>query len=565
VTDHAYGNDGRAGVTLDGVSSRIAKARHDAGLTQRDLARRLGTSVWAIDELERGRRDPRAFISRIESATAKPSGWLHVGPDRRVEPPTTTPETDATHLLTGAQRFDRNLVLAIFVAILTVRFFTESIAILPSAGNFIDVLLLPIIVLTAVVRPAARLGAQLSPYVLPAIVFIGICAASVALNTSRVEPAPALLFLYGFLGPLAFFYASYRLWPSGQSLVMSQTIVALGVLQFVVICIFDLPTFVESGNPDDIVGTFGGNAYQLVFFLLVFAALVAGISTFEPNRLAARLAPVLFGATFLVIFLAQYRALLVSTALTILLIGFVLGPARGRGFLIGAIVATAFIGALGYVATEYPAFKFAPTITAVRDDPASFLTARLEPGRDVIALYGDNPRFITTGSGPGTYSSRAWRTFAEVGDPSGSEGAAQPYAAALSGGRAYHSDVADRYVVPRLERGAVVLGSHALTSPFSSYLALLAEVGVIGFVLMVGIYVRGLLAAGRLALASGGSARGLDPLPALALATTVAFFLLIQMAFLENWWEVARVTIPSWMLLAVCIREAQERGVRRPL
>ena len=373
---------------------------------------------------------------------------------------------------------------------------------------------------------------------------------------------PALLFVYGFLGPLVFLFAAYRLWPGGQALAMSRLIVVLGVLQFVVIALFDLPTFIASGNPDDIAGTFGGNAYQLVFFLLVFAALVAGIATFEAHRAIAKLAPIVFGLTFLVVFLAQYRALLVSTVLAIVLVGFLLGWSRGRGFLVGAFALTAFVAGFAYVATEYPGLKFSQTVEAVRDDPASFLTARLEPGRDVVSLYGDNARFVVTGTGPGTYSSRAWRTFAEVGSSASAEGAAQPYASAVTGGQAYRTDVAEKYVVPRLENAAVVLGSRAVTSPYSSYLALLAEVGVVGFALMLLIYLRALLLSGRMTLESMRSAPPRDPLPAIALATTVAFFLLIQMAFLENWWEVARVTIPSWILLGVCIREAETRAER---
>jgi O-antigen ligase len=123
--------------------------------------------------------------------------------------------------------------------------------------------------------------------------------------------------------------------------------------------------------------------------------------------------------------------------------------------------------------------------------------------------------------------------------------------------------VSDRYVTPRLESAPAVLGSNAVNSPFSSYLTLLAEVGVVGFVLIVGMYFGALLHAGRTALGTMRRATRTDPLPALALATTVAFFLLVQMAFLENWWETARATVPSWMMLAVCLKEYAARSLAR--
>src|SRR3712207_7413413 len=40
-----------------------------------------------------------------------------------------------------------------------------------------------------------------------------------------------------------------------------------------------------------------------------------------------------------------------------------------------------------------------------------------------------------------------------------------------------------------------------------------------------------------------------DPLPALLCASTVAFFVLLQMALLENWFEVTRITFLSWIIL----------------
>ena len=533
-------------------------------MTQRQLADEIGTSIWVVDEMEHGRRDATGFTALIESTTRKPAGWLSVLP--------ANPKTSGSSVRSSARSpsstelLDRNLVLGVFVAILTIRFFTESVALLPSAGNFIDVVLLPVLLCVVAVRPSDerwKADAGAGRYALPSLIFLGICVVSITLNISRVAPAPALLFIYGFLGPILFFYATYRLWPTGQALALSRMIVAIGLLQFVTIALFDLPTFAASRNPDDIVGTFGGNAYQLVFFLVVFAALIAGISTFEPNRRVARYAPLLFGATFLVVFLAQYRALLVSSALTILLIGLMLGSVRGKGVLVGAAVTVAFVAGLWYVSANYPAFKFAPTVGAVRDDPLLFLTARIAPGSDVLSLYGDNPMFIATGTGPGTYSSRAWRTFADVGDAANSEGAAYQYAAKLTGGQAYRTDVSDRYVTPRLETATVVLGSNAVNSAYSSYLALLAEAGVMGFALIVGMYFSALLQAGRKALSAMRGAIDADPLPALALATTVAFFLLVQMAFLENWWEVARVTTPSWMMLAVCWKEFAARSAIR--
>jgi transcriptional regulator with XRE-family HTH domain len=533
-------------------AERIKVARRGAGLTQREFADRVGTSLWVLDRIESGGRAPEGFAERAETALGRPRGWLGT-----TEVSLDAPVAGETYAnVEKRDLLGRNLVLGTLAILVTIRFFTESVPAVPSAGNFIEVLLLPVLLAVALAAPTSGPALRRDPvYSFLILGFVAICAASVVFNTSRLAYGPVLLFLYGFVGPLIFYYATYRLWPVGEALSLSRLIVALGVLQFAVIAVYDLPTFVTTRNPDDIVGTFGGNAYQLVFFLLVFAALVAGIATFEPERWIARFAPLIFGATFLVIFLAQYRALVVATALVIVAIALVLRHASGKGLLVGGAVVLAFAAGLGYVTAYFPELKFAPTLRALRSDPTLFVEERLAPVEDVASLYGDNPRFVVTGTGPGTFSSRAWRTFAEVGDPASAEGAAQPYAAKLTGGEPYRSDVADQYVVPRMRTARAVLGSTALTSPFSSYVALLAEVGLIGFVLMVAIYLRALVASWRTANLSIRSLPRGDPLPSLALATFIAFLLLVNMALLENWWEVARVTVPSWMLLAVCAKE----------
>ena len=544
-------------------ADRISAARRQAGLTQRELADRLGTSLWAIEQIESGRHDPRRYAARIEQALGRETGSL-LAAGLTAERSAPHPKAARVPSVMAPDLLGRDLVLITFAIMITIRFFTESIALLPAAGNFVDVLLLPILLAAVAFMPSLRSGpgSRPSPYSLLALAFVAICAISVVLNSSRVAYAPVLLFIYGFIGPILFYLATYRLWPVGQAMSLSRVVVALGVLQFFVIAIFDLPTFVSSRNPDEIVGTFGGNAYQLVFFLLVFAALVAGISVFEPQRRVARFAPLIFGATFLVIFLAQYRALLVSTVLTLIVIVLMLRYASGKGVLVAAAIVLTFAVGLGYVSTRLPELKFLPTIEAISSDPGSFVTARFAPANDVASLYGDDTAFIATGTGPGTFSSRAWRTFAEVGDAASAEGAAQPYASALTGGEAYHTDVSDRYVVPRASTARAVLGSTALTSPFSSYIALLAEVGVIGFVLMLTIYARATLHSWNVANLMVRTRPSADPLPALAMATFVAFLLLLQLAFLENWWEVARVTVPSWMMLAVCTKEFAARTRR---
>ena len=447
------------------------------------------------------------------------------------------------------------LVVAAIALLVLIRFFTEVVPVFPRALNFVDVPLLFALGLAAIARPVRERPSL--AFAVPVAAFLGICALSVALNTSRVAVAPVLVFIYGFLAPIAVYAAVYRLWPVGRAHSLSRLLVGLGLAQLFVVVVVDLPRFLRSHDPDVISGTFGTNAYQLVFFLLVFTALLAGIATLEPGRAAARLAPVLFGLVMATILLAQYRALLLTTAVTVVVIGVLLGG-RTRGLVTVAAVAASFVFAFWYVSTHFPALKLGSTVATFQNDPGYYASSRLEAMRKVLRLYSDEPRFMLTGTGPGTFSSRAWQTFARADSDSRSNVQGR-YVLALTGGESYHTDVADKYVVPELTSGRVIGGSRAVTSPISSYSSLLAEVGVFGFVVIVAVYLTATARSIRMTLLAIRRGRPGDSLPSLLLACSVAFVVLLQMGLLQNWLEVARVTFVAWALLGVTSKEFDAR------
>jgi hypothetical protein len=164
---------------------------------------------------------------------------------------------------------------------------------------------------------------------------------------------------------------------------------------------------------------------------------------------------------------------------------------------------------------------------------------------------------VVIGAGPATFSSRAWQTFAKAGSDSRSN-VQGGYAERLVDGE-YQTDVSEEYVVPQLEQGTIVEGSRALSQPYSSYLGLAAEAGLFALVLIVGVY---LLALVRSALVTQWTIRHATPtdsVPALALAATIGFLLLLQMGLLENWLEVTRATFLVWVIFAVVAKEVDAR------
>ena len=535
------------------TGERVATARREAGLTQKELADRLGVSLWNVERIEDGQEDAVARLDALARATGKPRAWFGNG-ESGVE------QTDAA----AAPEIDRANVLVVCWAIILlvcIRFFSEVVPLLPRAVNFIDIPIFFVLVLAAVLLPSTHARLDRSPavvFLLPTLAFLMVCAFAMLVNPGRIATGPSLVFIYGYLAPVGVYFAVYRLWPVGAAMSLSRLFVGLALLQLVVVATISLPRSLAEDNPDLVSGTFGTNAYQLVFFLLVVGALLAGIFTFEPERRVAKWVPVLFAGMLATVFLAQYRALILTTAVTLLLLGLLLGTVKVRGLVLGFGVIAIFVGTLSLTAQSLPGLNLAPAVKAFTSNPGQMVVERIRALDHLAHLYTDHPRYMLTGTGPGTYASRAWQTFAQA-DRQAKSNVAGSYVLTFTGGRVYHTDVSDTYIAPQADNPQVFQGSYALKYPYSDYTSLLAEVGFFGFAAMVFIYLAALFRAGKMALILRRLAPRGDPLPALALASAIGFFVLLQMGILQSWLEVTRLTFPTWILLAVVTKEFQAR------
>jgi hypothetical protein len=517
-------------------------------------------------------------VRQIADATAKPESWL-----RSDAPEVGLAGLDTGHGLRRSRvpaalqvvRGDltaRNVVLASLVLLIIIRFFTGVVHVLPHMFNFVDIPILVVLVLLAALHhpepsdsPTPRL---LSPRVAgPAGAFLAVTILALLLNLHRISLGPASLFIYGMLAPLLAYVATRRLWPPGNAGLASRLLVILMLVQFAAV-VYEVPHFASHhDNADLITGTFGENAYQLVFLLIVVSALLAGAFTFQRRQFMSRLAPVLLLGTFAVVFLAQYRAILVISAIALLLVAALLvgaGGRHGRGLLAAMSLIVAFAVTLSLVNTYFPTLRFGPVLSTLGNHPGFYVQTRLEAmKRSIWPLFSAHPLDMLTGTGPGTYSSRAWYTFAFANSRSKSNVAGQ-YALALTGGQVYHTDVSDRYILP-LYAGSKVTGvvqsSASINLPDAEYTSVAAEVGLPGLILIVWVYLAALVCsvrAARLAIRWGKDG---DPLPGLALAAMTAFVILVPLAFLQNILETTRVTFISWILLAIVLRELEARYV----
>jgi len=112
------------------------------------------------------------------------------------------------------------------------------------------------------------------------ITILVITSASVVINIQNILMPAFLLFILGFLeGPLLFF-ALNRLVKAPVSMAnrIQKLIVVLFVVNIMVVLFVDLPLFSETGDPDQISGTYGLNAYYFSVFLVCCAGLLMGLS-----------------------------------------------------------------------------------------------------------------------------------------------------------------------------------------------------------------------------------------------------------------------------------------------
>src|SRR2546423_1300579 len=61
------------------LGERVAVARRDAGLTEKELATLLGISIWELERLEDGRVDPSGWVGLIAEITGRDPSWFDAG------------------------------------------------------------------------------------------------------------------------------------------------------------------------------------------------------------------------------------------------------------------------------------------------------------------------------------------------------------------------------------------------------------------------------------------------------------------------------------------------------
>ena len=438
---------------------------------------------------------------------------------------------------------------ASLVLIVCVRFLSEDLRVVPSLVQYIDVPITGILLFCAFlafVRRGHLVGASKLGMIL--YLFILISLVSAWINSSRTQLLPVAMFIFNFSAPLIFAVViiDARL-ERRDILLVIRTFFWLGVLQVVVAVLYGLPRFLASHNPDYVSGTFGQNAYQFTYFIGLWLLYVLGGSI--AGSRSSRRGHTLFVtvaalAVFGLFYAAQYRAMLIFFTLVILLTLWVSPSRVSSRVLLTVVISAVSVITLIAVATSFPNLKLLKVFDLFQDSTPIVQSGKVTAVKNVVAMYGDEPQAALVGSGPATFSSRAYLTFSAKPRP-GKE-AVGALAVGIMGGQ-YSTDVSRRYIASIPYKP--IQGGTTASSPWSSYTSLAAEVGPLGFFAYLAAYLAALVFSLR---SMRASARVQDTLGVtLAFACFGGLVLLLIQALFDNWLETTRVAIPLWTLVGL--------------
>lgn len=454
------------------------------------------------------------------------------------------------HILMSSTWVRTPLLYALLFFIVLARFFTETIQVLPGFLGFGDVALLGLFPIVCLLRLVVfRKPLRLTGVWLPVAVFVGLTGLSAVLNSVLYgnPVAPALTFLLFFLEPILFAVVFVNLgWRDEDSSALTTAFVVLALLQ-VVTGLSQIPLALETANSDVVAGTFGKNGSQMDFFLALTGGYMVGRYLIERRlRWLVALPPMLA-----VYYANGFKAMWVALPVTVCFVVLFFVPVRPlrKVALVTFVLVSAGAAALlvGRRTTEATMSYFGDVFSA-----EIMKIGKLQAGRNVLALYGQAPFAAILGVGPGSYSSRSFQYFTNLSAEQGGTMAFSDLGGMLP--QYGPSQWAERFVIPVLLKGGEAqLGSWTMDGPYSSYLGLLAEVGIAGLMAFLWIHIRVL---GRVLRVSRAAWHARDARRfGTAVASLIGLLFLAQMGLWDNWFEVARVTVPLWLMLVPILSE----------
>lgn len=442
-----------------------------------------------------------------------------------------------------------SVIILFFAFFLTSRFFSEVLKILPKGIDIIDIPFIVFLACLALLRSKIKdIEDEDNITVIKSIRLFSVMAfLSIIINFNNILVPASSLFIIGFLEGPVLFWSLNRLINNPVYLAnqINKLFYVLLITNIIVVLFINIPMFAVTKNPDVMSGTYGRNAYYFSVFLIIMGGLLFGRSI--ANRQSKLIFILGQGFIFFTFFLLQFRSALPFFLLAYCFLLFVFYGKKIRsvvftGIIIISIAAGSIYAAQTRILESAYSLKY-DAWNEIISNPTEFLQyGKFQAYLKAVEMMLDDPVLILTGVGPGNFVSRAYYTFSYEMEVKGKGiGQIARTIFGMSGPRYTNED--RHYLGP--SRGKVVFGSYQLSNPHSSFLAPIAEIGVIGGGIIIYLYIYLVKRSFELLRIARDSVPEYLPL-ASALVTGSTY--LFGLGFLDNYWEMSRATLPVWLL-----------------
>lgn len=443
----------------------------------------------------------------------------------------------------------RRFVIYFFYIFLFSRFFSETLKLTP---KYLDILNYPFALfllfylIIKLKKSNNEINSDLDIIIKLFVIFTIGTFLSTLLNINTILYPASILFYIGFVeGPLLYIVLSKTI--KNRELMYKDIYKLFTILIFlnaIIVVFVNFPMFFLTGNPDVMSGSYGLNAAQFSVLIVIANGLIIGKYFIEKKSITVLI--VVEVSLFVVYFFLQYRSALPLYLVVVILM---LTVTYGKKILKAAIFISIFLFIIASISNvlieeddQVSNLRYQDWNT-ILEKPAYFLTfGKFKIYPYTLEMFYDNPETIIAGTGPGNYLSRANYTFSIELQTSFDKGVGPIIRYIFDIKQPHFPYYAEKYV--NRMRSESILGTWQLANPNSSYIAPVAEVGILGISIII-LYI--IITKRSYSYAIYLKSKNNKYLP-LAIASFGGFFYVFFLGFLDNWWETARMTLPIWLL-----------------
>jgi len=457
----------------------------------------------------------------------------------------------------------QNVLLALLVGNVTLRFFTNYLNVLPRILNIADLLLVALLAVLFMLggRDPRRVKSGFGKFTRRLLIFNVIAILGTLFNTRYIYPLSSVSQLLMWNEPIVLFLvltnAQFSVADIEQFMKTLRRLLKLELF----IGFLQVFQFLKTGASEDILGTFHHNAEQYQAFVLIGVFYLIGRLELPDLRRRTRHKIAIVGILVLVI-LIDNKASWLATALTLFYI-FTTMPTlglqvRSRAKYLWAFAAIVIFGYFTVIFTSTSLGKYSHVLDAWNTGNLLNI-GKIKAYDDVIDAYWNHPHMILFGSGLGTFYSRAAWQFMPPSIQDIYSQAPEPTKQALSESNSMQGVITPiTYIEPFYrqfyrERKIFPIFSGTADLPCSTYVSLLGETGVIATLIYLSFY-WGTLKHLRELLRTFGNDAFMFPF---AVAAMGFFIYLMLMGTYNFWLEDARLGTILWSMIAMVFKYAE--------